>query len=198
MEDYKNIKGIAFDYWGIFSPNIFPIQDTLAEKGIDKETRHGNKDYIDAINSLNLGLINEKEYIKRCGDIFKVKLPYHKSRIKFDKTRLNHNLIEIVQKLKGKYKIGLLSNNSETFTKEYLFKPKLDKLFDVMVLSHLEGIRKPDPKIYLLLAKRMGLKPEEILYIDDRENRAKPAEELGFKTLIYEGKKTDKILQSLI
>ncbi len=102
-----------------------------------------------------------------------------------------------IKNLKEKYKIGLLSNNSETYTKEYLFRPKMDKLFDVLVLSHLEGIRKPEPKIYLLLAERMGLKPEEILYLDDQPSRLAPAKELGFKVLLYEGPKTDEILERI-
>ena len=196
-KEYKNLKGIAFDYWGLFSPMDFPIHWALEEHGLTRERRREKAEYLEAVSDHNLGKMSEKEYIAKCANIFGVDLDYHKSRIKFEKDRLNHSLIQIVKKLRTKYKIGLLSNNSDAYTREYLFKPKLDKLFDVMVLSHLEGMRKPEPEIYLLLAKRMGLKPSEILYLDDQPSRLSPAGELGFKILLYEGPKTDEILEKI-
>lgn len=56
--------------------------------------------------------------------------------------------------------------------------------FDVVVLSHEVGIRKPDPAIYRLTAERMGLKPAECVFADDTEINLETAVTLGM-TPVY-------------
>ncbi|MHB8648340.1 MAG: HAD-IA family hydrolase, partial [Thermomicrobiales bacterium] len=43
----------------------------------------------------------------------------------------------------------------------------LDRLVDGMIFSDEEGIAKPDPRIYRLAAERLGVRPEESLFVDD-------------------------------
>jgi putative hydrolase of the HAD superfamily len=47
----------------------------------------------------------------------------------------------------------------------------LDGLADVLVFSSETGLRKPDPRIYLLACKRLGVGPIECLYVGDGNNR---------------------------
>ena len=44
-------------------------------------------------------------------------------------------------------------------------------LFDVAVFSCLAGIKKPDPRIYLLATEQLAVKPENCLYIGDGSSR---------------------------
>lgn len=66
----------------------------------------------------------------------------------------------------GGLQLGLVSN----------FEPWLDGLlthlgireaFDVVVISGVEGIEKPDPAIFELALERGGLRPEEAVYVGD-------------------------------
>ena len=57
--------------------------------------------------------------------------------------------------------------------------PVLGK-FDRHVLSYREKVRKPDERIYRVAARACRAKPQEIFYIDDREDLTSAAEELGF------------------
>jgi putative hydrolase of the HAD superfamily len=41
------------------------------------------------------------------------------------------------------------------------------QLFDAVVISGEVGLRKPDPAIYALAAERLGLPPEQIVFVDD-------------------------------
>ena len=43
----------------------------------------------------------------------------------------------------------------------------IQKYFDVILISEIEGIRKPDPAIFLRAADLMGVLPEECAYIGD-------------------------------
>ncbi|HEU4974371.1 MAG TPA: HAD family phosphatase [Baekduia sp.] len=55
----------------------------------------------------------------------------------------------------------------------------LDELFDGVVISGLEGIRKPAPRIYELGAERIGLDPAACVFVDDLPFNLEPARELG-------------------
>ncbi|WP_411077573.1 HAD-IA family hydrolase [Streptomyces sp. cmx-10-25] len=56
-------------------------------------------------------------------------------------------------------------------------------LFDVHVVSELEGLAKPDPAIYRLALERIGLPAERRVFVDDHEVNLPPAAELGTTTV---------------
>ncbi|MGW4723297.1 HAD-IA family hydrolase [Streptomyces sp. NPDC004291] len=56
-------------------------------------------------------------------------------------------------------------------------------LFDVHVVSELEGMAKPDPAIYRLALERIGLPAEQCVFVDDHEVNLPPAAELGITTV---------------
>ncbi|MBM2820663.1 MAG: hypothetical protein HW405_423 [Candidatus Berkelbacteria bacterium] len=190
---YANIKAIVFDFWGVFATFNAPVKKTIGIKGSVTDY----PEYYDLINQHNLGQISEDEFLKATSKVFNVSLSSG-HRYLFDAGHLNHDLIEIVKKLKNKYKIGLITNTGKEYMDEFLYKPGLDKLFDCLVISCLEGLRKPDPKIYMLVAERLHIKPKEILYLDDHPDRISPAAVLGMNVLLYEGEKTNKILEELL
>ena len=58
-----------------------------------------------------------------------------------------------------------------------------DELFDGVVISAEEGIRKPDRRMYELGAQRAGAAPAQCVYVDDLPFNLTPAEELGMATI---------------
>ncbi len=59
----------------------------------------------------------------------------------------------------------------------------LDDLFDVVVESAVEGLRKPDPRIYELVCERLGVRPDQSVFLDDLGANLKPARGLGMTTI---------------
>ena len=60
---------------------------------------------------------------------------------------------------------GLLSNswgNRDSYRFEHF-----DTLFDAVVISGEVGLRKPDPEIYALAAREVGVPPAECVFVDD-------------------------------
>jgi len=55
--------------------------------------------------------------------------------------------------------------------------------FDVVVESAVEGLRKPDPRIYLLVCERLDVQPPAAVFLDDLGANLKPARELGMTTI---------------
>lgn len=77
------------------------------------------------------------------------------------------DVIPTIKKLKAMgYKVGLISDCSPE-TPIVWPKTLLDGIFDVTLFSCQVLLKKPDPRIYLLACERLGVKPEECLYIGD-------------------------------
>jgi len=60
-------------------------------------------------------------------------------------------------------------------------------LFDVHVVSELEGLAKPDPAIYRLTLDRLGLTAAECVFVDDHPANLPPAAALGITTVLADG-----------
>lgn len=90
----------------------------------------------------------------------------------------NGDILNLVKELKDKgYKVYVLSNTSkETFSK---FNDDLEALFDGLVLSYKIHEIKPNKPIYEYLLKTYNLNPNECLFLDDRLDNIKTANELG-------------------
>jgi putative hydrolase of the HAD superfamily len=55
--------------------------------------------------------------------------------------------------------------------------------FDVVVESAVEGLRKPDPRIYELVCDRLDITPPDAVFLDDLGVNLKPARALGMTTI---------------
>lgn len=76
---------------------------------------------------------------------------------------------------------GLLSNSwGDRYERD-----GFDELFDVLVVSGELGVRKPEPEIYAIAARRLELPPSEIAFVDDIPGNLKPARALGMTTLVH-------------
>jgi putative hydrolase of the HAD superfamily len=82
-------------------------------------------------------------------------------------------------------KLGALTNNWAPSESSPMPAPdsRRDLLFDVVVESSVEGLRKPDPRIYELMCTRLEIGPHEAVFLDDLGVNLKPARELGMTTI---------------
>jgi putative hydrolase of the HAD superfamily len=63
--------------------------------------------------------------------------------------------------------------------REWIDRMTILREFDVMVEGRTDGVYKPDPEAYLLMVERMGMTPEEIVFIDDQPVNIDGAQEVG-------------------
>jgi len=96
-------------------------------------------------------------------------------------------MLELFKELKdsGKYKLYALSNWSAETWPIALSKYDFLNEFDGLVISGLEGIRKPAPEFYRLLLDRYSIKPGEALFIDDNYRNVLAARELGIASIHF-------------
>ena len=86
----------------------------------------------------------------------------------FDYCRLIPKTIEMLGRLQGSYRLGLLSN----FTHGPAVEGLLDRLgltpfFETILVSGEIGYRKPHPLVFEMLVKNLGVEKHQILYVGD-------------------------------
>jgi putative hydrolase of the HAD superfamily len=84
------------------------------------------------------------------------------------------------------YPLALLTNNFVTGDEDKEPRPEVAEaleLFDHVIESSQEGVRKPDPAAYELVLERLGVAAEEVVFLDDLGINLKPARALGMTTI---------------
>jgi putative hydrolase of the HAD superfamily len=92
-------------------------------------------------------------------------------------------MVEALRRLRSAgLPIGLLTNNISPMPREGELGEVL-ALFDSIVESSVEGIRKPEPEIYRRAVERLGADPASCAYLDDLGVNLKPARTMGLHTI---------------
>lgn len=121
--------------------------------------------------------------------------PYFNSLKKMEPMPGVKNLIE---KLKEKGVLPALASSSYADVIEIILqKTGLKKYFDVVVSSQMAGASKPEPDIFLLTAKKLGVLPEKCVVIEDSTNGIKAAKAAGMYCIAFAGPGSELQDQSL-
>jgi putative hydrolase of the HAD superfamily len=100
-------------------------------------------------------------------------------------------MVEVLKVCKQHYRVACLTNNvksgegpgmARTADKAARVKEVM-ALFDLVVESSKEGVRKPDPRFYRLACERLGVQPQQAVFLDDLGINLKSARELGMTTI---------------
>jgi putative hydrolase of the HAD superfamily len=81
--------------------------------------------------------------------------------------RLFDDVLPALERLEAAgLKLGVVSNFEE-WLERLLESLHVTRYFAVRVISGIEGVEKPDPKIFRLALDRIGVEPEEAVYVGD-------------------------------
>jgi len=92
------------------------------------------------------------------------------------------------------YKMALLSN-TELPAVEFFNEFNYD-MFDTLVFSCVEGLMKPQRKIYEITLERLGSEARQSVFIDDRQDYVQGAKQAGLNTILF--KSIDQVKSELI
>ncbi len=104
---------------------------------------------------------------------------------------LRPRMVEVLKRCKERFKVACITNNVKSGTGPAMATSAAKReqteavmaLFDLVVESSVEGIRKPNPEIYRLTCARLGVAPDACAFLDDLGINLKPARQLGMQTI---------------
>jgi putative hydrolase of the HAD superfamily len=98
----------------------------------------------------------------------------------------NTELIEYTRLLRPRYRTGILSNSFVGAREKEQAAYGFEDLVDDIVYSHEAGMSKPDPRIYALACTRLGVRPDETVFVDDTDYCVEGAREVGLHAVRYQ------------
>jgi len=107
-------------------------------------------------------------------------------------------LVDRVRQLKKDgYQTAIITNNIAEFKDLWRTLNPVDELFDLVVDSSTEGVRKPDPEMFRLALSRLGdIPPERSVFLDDYDSNVNAAISLGIHGILV-GEDIQKAIQDL-
>jgi putative hydrolase of the HAD superfamily len=92
--------------------------------------------------------------------------------------------LAFIRSLRPRYKTAILSN-AWMDARQEMQEQVNGELFDVIVYSSEEGLLKPDAEIYRRTLQRLGVAPDEAIFIDDKQRNVDAAQALGMHGIVY-------------
>ncbi|MCX6801394.1 MAG: HAD family phosphatase [Candidatus Diapherotrites archaeon] len=180
------IEVILTDFGGVVFSDIFPgfSERYKAKKGLNEEKvfssfkgehwrryetgKIGEEEFLGVV-AKNLGTNESIEELRK--EVLATIVPLHEN-------------IEFYRKVSKKYKLAGFSNNSIEFMAHSV--GQADVSFFSKIFNSAEiGLRKPDMKFYEFALKELGVAPQKIVFIDDKEVNLVPAKKLGMNVIHY-------------
>ena len=175
-----------FDFGGVLTT---PVWDSFAafsrREGLEpdavKKLFKTDPEALEDLRKLELGEMSENDFEAVFGKRLGLAHPAGLIDSMFAGMEPEPEMVEAVRQLRGSgLKAGLLSNSWST---DHYDRKLLAELFDAVVLSADVGMHKPQPEIYRLAAERLGVAPEECLFVDDLRENCEGAEAVGMTAI---------------
>ena len=97
---------------------------------------------------------------------------------------LNVELAAYFAGLRPRYRTAILSNSFAGAREKEQERYGFGEMCDLIVYSHEEGMQKPERRIYELTCERLGVRPEEVVFLDDAEVCVAGARALGMHAVL--------------
>lgn len=188
----SEIRAVLFDIGGVLLTNGWDHNEracVLSEFGLDKDTfdvRHAKVN-----DAWEKGILPLDGYLEET--IFYEPRNFTPQQV-FDRMKaqsrlLSNGAIRILENLAAsdRWKLAAVNNEARELNDYRVAQYSLDRYLNSFFSSCYVGLRKPDPKIYQLALDVLRVKPEEAVFIDDREENAKAAAALGIQAIRYSG-----------
>jgi putative hydrolase of the HAD superfamily len=177
--------GLLIDWGGVLTSNLFAsFQAFCLQAQIDpqslRERFSGDQSFRELLIALEKGEIDETAFELRLGPLLGVEADGLIDGL-FAGVQPDTAMLDAVRRARdGGVRTALVSNSWGVHRYPHeLF----DELFDGVVISAEEGIRKPSRRMYELGAERAAIAPERCVYVDDLQFNLPPAEALGMATV---------------
>jgi epoxide hydrolase-like predicted phosphatase len=179
-------EAALFDYGGVLTT---PVWDSFAAfcrtEGLEpdaiKRLFREDPGALADLRQLETGAVTEQEFEAAFGRRLGLANPDGLIDSIFAGMLPLEEMVSAVRALRGSgLRTGLISNSWST---GHYDRDLLAELFDAVVVSAEVGVHKPQPEIYLLAARRVGVAPSACLFVDDLRENCEGAEAVGMTAI---------------
>lgn len=102
-----------------------------------------------------------------------------------EKMKLTDGSVDVIRTLSKEYRLGIVTGRHEDGAEDYLKHSGLEEYFETVVhYGHYKN-PKPHPEPLLIALKRLGVSPEEAIYVGDQKTDLESAKAAGIPFILY-------------
>jgi len=184
-------RGLLVDWGGVLTTDVFvSFQHFCRNEGLDqtlvRDLFRSDPEGRRTLFALETGELTEPEFEEKFARLLSLRPDRAPGMIDrmFGGMKADIVMFDAVRAAKRTgLRTGLLSNS---WGVDRYDRSHFPDLFDAIVISGEEGIRKPDRAIYELAVERMALPAADIVFVDDLPGNLGPARDLGMTTVHHE------------
>ena len=182
METFPLIKAVIFDFGRVISAQKPIALFQAYEETLDLEPDTINRIMFEsrAWQDAMIGRISATDFWQRIGPELGLdsheEIDAFRRRYHADES-IDRDVLRLIRQLYGRYKLAVLSNSPAGLV-DWLSDWGILDLFDLVYCSGDEGRVKPDPAAYNSTLNRLGILPQESVFIDDTIGHVEAAQSL--------------------
>jgi putative hydrolase of the HAD superfamily len=199
MRSEKNlIEVIFFDLGNVILPfNNYQIAEKLCRFSQKEEFQEPGKvfSYLfdlreGVINPFDMGKVSPQEFFQSVRNHLGLSITFEQFiPIWTDIFVEDREVSEIIRSLKGKWRLGLLSNTDPLHFHYIVSTFPIITVLEKWILSYEVGFKKPDARIFQRAMEWASVEPEKILFIDDTKRHVEAAVSLGMQGIHFHSSK---------
>ena len=182
------INSIFFDFDGVLtteeSGSLATSKFLQQRTGVNYKIIHNSYKEIFQRIDIKKNVVTEKNWKKVCKKI-DIEIPFEILKYAIAHPPKNDKMINLIYQLKHRYKIGLITDNSEERVALLKETYQLEKLFKTITVSATVGALKTEQKIFKTAIAELGVNANESIFIDNRKKNLTIPKQMGFKTYLY-------------
>ncbi len=195
----SRVEAIVCDFGGVLTtPLLDAFLGLQADRGIPLEAfgaalarAAADNGGVNPLFELETGRLTEARFVTLLGAALRVELDRDVDLARFGETFFEHlhpneELFAFMRGVHARgYRMAILTNNVREWEPLWRSMLPIDELFELVVDSGFEGLRKPDPRIYDVTLDRLGVDAEATLFVDDTEVNCDAARALGMQAVWF-------------
>jgi len=190
----SSIKVIFFDLGNVILPfNNYQIAEKLSRFSQKRKFQDPKKifSYLfdlekGVINDFDMGRVSPSEFFQSIKKYLGLSIAFEKFiPIWTDIFVENQEVSEIILSLKGRWRLGLLSNTDPLHFNYIVSTFPIVSALEKWILSYDVGFKKPDARIFQRAMEWASVEPEKILFIDDTKAHVEAAISLGIQGIHF-------------
>jgi len=197
MAPRSGIEAVIWDFGGVFTSSPFEAFNRLeAELGAPKDhirrvnatNHHDNAWALFERNEIDAARFDELFLEESTALGFPIRGRDVLPKLSGE---LRPRMVAALKTCKQHFKVGCITNNVVSTHSPGQNEPQraagamglVMPFFDAIVESSKAGVRKPDPRIYVMMCELLGVQPQACVYLDDLGINCKPAHQLGMTAI---------------
>jgi len=190
----SSIEVIFFDLGNVILPfNNHQIAEKLSRFSQKREFQDPKKifSYLfdlekGVINDFDRGRVSPSEFFQSIKEYLGLSVAYEKFiPVWTDIFNENQEVSEIILSLKGRWRLGLLSNTDPLHFNYIVSTFPIVSVLEKWILSYEVGFKKPDAHIFQKAIEWASVEPEKTLFIDDTKGHVEAAVSLGMQGIHF-------------